>query len=53
MSEILKLASDAVELSLGAGVEKAMNKYNNRSTIVEIPEKEEVKTDLGRAEEKY
>ncbi len=44
MGEILQLAADAVELSLGAGVEKAMNKYNNRSIVVEIPENREAKT---------
>jgi peptidyl-tRNA hydrolase, PTH1 family len=43
MSEILQLAADAVELSLGAGVEKAMNKYNNRSITVEIPENKGIK----------
>jgi peptidyl-tRNA hydrolase, PTH1 family len=43
MGEILQLAADAVDLSLEAGVEKAMNKYNNRSIIVEISENKEAK----------
>jgi peptidyl-tRNA hydrolase, PTH1 family len=43
MGEILQLAADAVDLSLSAGVEKAMNKYNNRSIIVEIPENKDIK----------
>jgi peptidyl-tRNA hydrolase, PTH1 family len=38
VSEILQIAADAVDLSVGSGVEKAMNKYNNRSVAVEIPE---------------
>jgi peptidyl-tRNA hydrolase, PTH1 family len=53
MGETLQLASDAVELSLSAGVEKAMNKYNNRSVVVEISENGEAKIDLGRVEGKY
>jgi peptidyl-tRNA hydrolase, PTH1 family len=43
MGEILQLAADAVDLSLEAGVEKAMNKYNNRSIIVEISGNKEAK----------
>ncbi len=33
--EVLQLAADAVDLSLGSGVEKSMNKYNNQSVVVE------------------
>jgi peptidyl-tRNA hydrolase, PTH1 family len=36
VDEILQLAADAVELSLGMGVEKAMNKYNNRSILLAV-----------------
>jgi peptidyl-tRNA hydrolase, PTH1 family len=35
VTDVLQLSADAVELSLGSGVEKAMNKYNNRSVLVE------------------
>jgi peptidyl-tRNA hydrolase, PTH1 family len=35
VADVLQLSADAVELSLGSGVEKAMNKYNNRSVLVE------------------
>jgi peptidyl-tRNA hydrolase, PTH1 family len=35
VTEILQLAADAVDLSVSAGVEKSMNKYNNRSVLVE------------------
>jgi peptidyl-tRNA hydrolase, PTH1 family len=31
VNETLQVAADAVDLSVGAGVEKAMNKYNSRS----------------------
>ena len=37
VSDILQLAADAVDLSLGAGIEQAMNKYNNRSVIAADP----------------
>jgi peptidyl-tRNA hydrolase, PTH1 family len=35
VAEILQLAADAVDLSVSAGVEKSMNKFNNRSVLVE------------------
>ncbi len=35
VAEILQLAVDAVDLSVSAGVEKSMNKYNSRSVLVE------------------
>jgi peptidyl-tRNA hydrolase, PTH1 family len=35
VSEVLDLAADAVEWSLGEGVEKAMSKYNGRSVSIE------------------
>jgi peptidyl-tRNA hydrolase, PTH1 family len=35
VTDILQLSADAVDLSLGSGVEKAMNKYNNRSVLPE------------------
>jgi peptidyl-tRNA hydrolase, PTH1 family len=35
VTEILQLAADAVDLSVSAGVEKSMNKYNNRSVLME------------------
>jgi peptidyl-tRNA hydrolase, PTH1 family len=43
VTDILQLSADAVELSLGAGVEKAMNKYNNRSVLVEAEPLPQVK----------
>jgi peptidyl-tRNA hydrolase, PTH1 family len=36
IGEVLQLAADAVELSVGAGVEKSMNKYNNRSVLLAV-----------------
>jgi peptidyl-tRNA hydrolase, PTH1 family len=45
VTDILQLSADAVDLSLGSGVEKAMNKYNNRSVLPEpkppLPAKEQ------------
>jgi peptidyl-tRNA hydrolase, PTH1 family len=35
VTDILQLSADAVDLSLGSGVEQAMNKYNNRSVLPE------------------
>ncbi len=35
VTDILQLSADAVNLSLGSGVEQAMNKYNNRSVLPE------------------
>lgn len=35
VSEVIQLVSDAVELSLKQGVEKAMNLYNNRQVVAE------------------
>jgi peptidyl-tRNA hydrolase, PTH1 family len=49
VGEILHLAADAVDLSLGVGVEKSMSKYNNRSVLIETaasPKKEEKLSDL-------
>jgi peptidyl-tRNA hydrolase, PTH1 family len=43
VTDILQLSADAVELSLGAGVEEAMNKYNNRSVLVEAEPLPQVK----------
>lgn len=40
VSEVLQLSADAVDLSLGAGVEKAMNKYNNRAAEPLSPAKD-------------
>jgi peptidyl-tRNA hydrolase, PTH1 family len=42
VGEMLQLAADAVEMSLGVGVEKAMNKYNNRSIVLETTEGKDV-----------
>jgi peptidyl-tRNA hydrolase, PTH1 family len=45
VTDILQLSADAVDLSLGSGVEKAMSKYNNRSVLPEpkppLPVKEQ------------
>ncbi len=44
VTEILQLATDAVDLSVSVGVEKSMNKYNNRSVLMEtepLPKKKE------------
>jgi peptidyl-tRNA hydrolase, PTH1 family len=46
VGEILQIAGDAVDLSVGSGVEKAMNKFNNRSVTVEIPENSTVPKEI-------
>jgi peptidyl-tRNA hydrolase, PTH1 family len=46
VTDVLQLSADAVELSLGSGVEKAMNKYNNRSVLVETEPLPKVKEKL-------
>jgi peptidyl-tRNA hydrolase, PTH1 family len=50
VTDILQLSADAVDLSLGSGVEKAMSKYNNRSVLPEpkppLPVKEQIDLEL-------
>jgi peptidyl-tRNA hydrolase, PTH1 family len=51
VADVLQLSADAVELSLGSGVEKAMNKYNNRSVLVEADPLPKVKEKLVQPSE--
>jgi peptidyl-tRNA hydrolase, PTH1 family len=48
VTDVLQLSADAVELSLGSGVEKAMNKYNNRSVSVEADPSPKAKEKLAQ-----
>jgi peptidyl-tRNA hydrolase, PTH1 family len=49
VTEVLQLAVDAVNLSVSAGVEKSMNKYNNRSVLVEADSLPKAKEKLAVA----